>query len=154
MTIVWIILLLLLLFFLYLTDVSYHNSIFTPLPVFDKKIAILTLEDRDEEYVRCHNTSVTSYCKKHGYDYIFQKNKYPSNLPVYWHKLLFVQEHLPKYDYVLWLDSDTLILDDTIPLEHLIDGTHFYIGTDWYPFIESHRSFWKTYNSGIFMVRN
>lgn len=140
-----------------------------------KNIAILTLEDRDEEYIKCHNNSVNNYCNKHGYKYIFQE-KYPSDLPVYWHKLLFVKDHLIYYDYILWLDSDTIICNDNIRLEslllnemnemsgtnersginemnetdqkHKMSVTNIYIGSD-YP-----GGIFQAYCSGVFMIKN
>lgn len=95
-----------------------------------KKICILTLENREEEY-------------------IFQKN-YESELPIYWHKLLFCKEHLPNYDYILWLDSDTIIYNPEIKIESLLNDKHVYIGTD-YPYISS---IFCPYNSGIFIIQN
>jgi len=126
---------------------TYQDGFFIKETTLRKNVCILTLEDRDEEYVKCHNESVTNYCNKHGYTYIFQK-KYNSNLPIYWHKLLFVRDHLSEYDYVMWLDSDTIIYDDNIRLEVLLNDKHIYLGST-YP-----GTIFSEYNAGIFIIRN
>lgn len=112
------------------------------------KIAIITIENRESEYLKIHNKSISKYCKKFGYDYIF-KTTYDSDLPVYWHKLLIVKDHLKDYDYILWLDSDTIICNYDIQLELLIkNNKDIYIGYD-YPILLQ-----KVYCAGVFMLKN
>lgn len=114
------------------------------------KIAIITIETRDnlKDVVEVHNKSLNKYCSRYGYDYIF-KNSYKSDLPVYWYKMLIVKEYLPEYDYVLWLDSDTIICDYSVRLEWIIqEGKDIYIGRD-YPSFTS-----NVFCAGIFMIKN
>lgn len=130
-----------------ISNIKYDEFQFNQYPQ-KAKIAILTLEDRTAEYIECHHHSVKKYCDKHGYTYIFQP-KYDSKLPIYWHKLQFVKDHLKNYDYILWLDSDTIIYNDEIRLESIINGyNHLYIGADYPGHIVN------PYCSGIFLIRN
>ena len=84
-----------------------------------KRIAIVTAEDRDDEYIRLHDSNVFEYCTLHDYDYIRTTNCDKSESSTYWCKVNKVNVLLDEYDYVMWLDSDTIILNNT-PLESII----------------------------------
>jgi hypothetical protein len=119
------------------------------------KIAIITYDNRSTvKYLKLHNMSVDNYAKKHGYTYIYE-NKYKNSLqlPVYWQKLQFFQDVLAtgKYDYVLWLDSDTLITHPEVPLEYLIyfsKNASILIGRD-FPNAKT-----DAFCAGVFMIAN
>lgn len=112
------------------------------------KIAIVTLENRNTGYIEFHNKSIYKYCQKHGYDYIFLDN-YESDLSAYWKKILVVIQYLKEYDYVMWLDSDSIVCNYDIKLESILnDEYHIYIGRDYPSFVSN------VYCAGIFMVRN
>lgn len=122
---------------------SYYNN--NPIKA---KIAILTLENRDVGYIDIHNKSLLRYCQKHDYDYIF-KESYDSDLPIYWHKMLMIRDYLKYYDYVMWLDSDTIICNYDIRIESILNQKYdVYIGRD-HPAIVS-----NIYCAGIFMIKN
>jgi len=115
-------------------------------------IAIITLETRNSDMLSIHNNNVKEYCKLHDYVYIF-KNKYENELklPIYWKKLQFVNDVLENndFDYVLWLDSDTLIIDKTISLESILedsDNYSIYMGKD------LNTKF--NLNAGVFLIKN
>jgi len=116
-----------------------------------KKIKIVTLETRDMELLTLHNKNVSEYALKHGYEYLFLKeynNKL--KLPIYWSKIQLVLELLQDKtnDYVMWMDSDTMICHPEIPLEYIInqDDKSIYIGLD-YPATDR-------YNAGVFIIKN
>lgn len=85
------------------------------------KFAIVTFENRkNDEYIELHNNNMISYCKKWNYDYLFY-DKCEHN--VYWCKMHFVLDALKsgKYDYVLWMDSDTIIKNKNISLDLIVN---------------------------------
>ena len=51
-----------------------HKNNFVSLPMKKLKIAIITAENRNEEYIKLHDQSLTEYCKKYNYDYIRMVN--------------------------------------------------------------------------------
>ena len=116
------------------------------------RIAIVTLETRNLSFTDLHNKTVQNYCDRYGYTYIF-KTSYSNKvkLPIYWQKLQLVYELLPKYDYVLWLDSDTFICHPEIPLEYILKksgSASILIGKD-QPWTSS-----TVYCAGVFLIRN
>lgn len=76
------------------------------------KVLLLTFDNRKNlPYLKLHNEQLKLYSKKFEnitYEYVDICNK-----NVYWCKLYLVLERLKSnnYDYILWLDSDTIITD-------------------------------------------
>jgi len=117
------------------------------------KIIVSTLETRDLKCLDLHNKTVQYWCDKHGYTYDF-RNKYNNELklPIYWQKLQLIQDILNSdCEYVLWLDSDTIICHPEIPLEYVIDknkDVSIFINKD-YPCSKN-----EPYCAGVFMIKN
>jgi hypothetical protein len=117
------------------------------------KITIITLEDRPlSELLAMHNRSAQEYADYHGYEYRYL-DRFESPLPIYWKKVHWMSQVLEERaaDYVLWLDSDTIIARPRVPLSAIIaqdPEASIYIGRDW-PSMPM-----NTYNAGVFMIRN
>jgi ABC-type sugar transport system permease subunit len=140
--------------------IKYPNLFYTTKPAFTfdkninyerKNICIVTIETRKMKLLDLHNKNISDYVKLHNYRYIFKDN-YQSELPLYWWKLQVILEIFNEYgkdvDYVMWMDSDTIICHPEIPLELLLNlskNSSTFIGTDWEK---------KTLNAGIFIVKN
>lgn len=111
-------------------------------------IAVITIA-HGKEYQKCVKRGTKSkraYCKKHGYDFIFCKKSLDPSRKIYWSKILLALKVLenPSYKWVVWLDADTLIMNQDIPLEDLIDEkVNFCISQDW-----------NGINSGVFFIKN
>jgi hypothetical protein len=120
----------------------------------NKNITIVTMETRSFEALQYHNKNLEEYCLKHGYRYIFldlYENKL--KLPIYWKKIQLVQEillTLPSDEYVMWMDSDTMICHNEISLNVLIEDNEksIFIGNDFPNIITN------TYNAGVFIIKN
>jgi hypothetical protein len=111
------------------------------------KFAIITFENRkDSEYIDLHNKNVTDYCKKWDYEYLFYDQCIHN---VYWCKMYLVLDALKtgKYDYVLWLDSDTIIKNPNISLDLIVNkySSDIYVNLD-------HGD--SVYCAGVFMIKN
>lgn len=86
------------------------------------KIAIcsLSIGDKYKEKMTLGIKSKNLYCKKHGYDFIEDETVYDNTRPIAWSKILLIKKYLPYYDYVVWMDADTMIMNDNIKLENII----------------------------------
>ena len=128
-------------------------------------ICFVTLETRGdaERYVKLHNQSLKEYvahqnAKNHGHVYTYQfltkctPKKFPHNCNPYWCKLFAVREllHENQYDYVVWLDSDTVIANPDIDFANVLNGyqSHFFAGLDICP------DYYDRINAGVFAFRN
>jgi mannan polymerase II complex MNN10 subunit len=84
------------------------------------------------------------YCSAHGYQCIVRTDGFDPSRPVPWSKVLFLQQHLPEYDWVFWSDADSLIMNYPTLLESLVRTTADLILT---------RDI-NGLNSGSFLIRN
>ena len=127
----------------------YNNNRLT-IPVNKKnKILFITYDNRYvEEYIKVHNYNINKYVEKYGYKYIYY-NKCNEN--VYWCKIYMVLDALKKnsYDYVCWLDSDTIIKNFDIDIGNIINmfTSDIFIGSD-------NNSKFDLTNSGVFIIKN
>lgn len=113
------------------------------------KILFVTYDNRiDQKYLKLHNYNIESYVKKFGYEY-----KYYSNCEnnVYWCKIHIVLDALKtnKYNYVVWLDSDTVIKNFSIDIGDIFNmfGSDIFVGSD-------NNKRYNLINSGVFAVSN
>ena len=113
------------------------------------KILFITYDNRyNEEYVVIHNYNINKYVKKYNYEYKYFKY---CNNNVYWCKIDIVLNELIKniYDYIIWLDSDTVIKNFDIDIGNILNmySSDIFIGSD------NHSEFDIT-NSGVFIIKN
>ena len=111
---------------------TWNNNQMTLIRRIPLKICFITMESRkDLEFVELHNQNIKSYVdiqnqrndsRTYTYQFVDQCQLPNHKHNVYWCKLFLVQEALKsgKYDYVVWLDSDTLIIDHNIDLGDII----------------------------------
>jgi len=122
-----------------------------------RKIAFLTAEDRNLDYIKLHDWSFEEYCKKNGYEYIRLNNCEKSVATTYWCKIFKVNELLSsdKYDYVVWVDSDTIIVNKDVSVDSLISKygeKDIIIGIDLH--IVPELIILNMYNAGVFFIKN
>jgi len=87
------------------------------------KICIATLAIGKKYQLICApgTRSKRRYAKKHGYNFVLETSSLDPSRPPAWSKILLVEKLLPHYDWVFWVDADTVIMNDKIKLESLID---------------------------------
>jgi Protein of unknown function, DUF273 len=120
------------------------------------KIAFLTVIVNEvyANVVKFGTETKREYCAKHGYDFIYatknitncyelgtNRNRHPA-----WTKVTLASEYLSQYDYLFYSDGDTIIMNDTIPLETLIIPN--------YDFIVSSEVEYSGFNSGNWFLKN
>ena len=128
-----------------------------------KRICIITSYTdhiRWDDYGKCDYGDFASlnhheYSNKHGYSYIKEivKNDDYSNWHPTWIKIDVLKKYLPLYDYVVWVDSDAVFVNQDIKIEDLInDGVDLVI-----PKLEMDRvsgNMWTHTTTGFMIWKN
>ena len=115
----------------------------------NNRILIITFDNRPNiEYIKLHNKNLQDYCNKWGYEYQYYNT---CEYNVYWCKIYLVLQLLNtnKYDYIMWLDSDTIIKNPNIELNSIINNYHsdIFIGHD-------KNNYLTILNAGVFIIKN
>jgi hypothetical protein len=116
-----------------------------------EKILIISFDNRDNlKYIKLHNNNIKKYCKKHKNIYYKFINKL-INKNIYWNKLYLVLQELNsnKYDYVMWMDTDSFIINNSMSLHKIINlySSDILIGHD-------NLSFKNIFCAGVFIIKN
>ena len=110
-----------------------------------KKILVLTACDHNHEpLLEITKPVYEKYTERHGY-YFKKKDIINFNKPQSWFKIEALIEYGESdYDYILWCDSDTIILNPAFKLESIIDkNKDLYISQDNLGL-----------NCGVFLIKN
>lgn len=112
------------------------------------KIAVLSLAIGDlyKKAVYPSQQTKMTYCMRHGYDYIEDDSVYDETRPIAWSKILLIRKYLPKYDYVVWIDADAMIMDLSQKIEdklELMNGKDMMVLSDW-----------QMINTGVIFAKN
>ena len=110
-----------------------------------RRFAILTLCDANAGYI-CAASAANKrrYADLHGYDLIVSRTAADPSRPAAWSKILEVRKHLPRYDWLMFIDVDTLIMNPAVRLEDVADDSVDQV------LAADHNGV----NSGVWMVRN
>lgn len=112
----------------------------------DNRFAIITFENRKDKYTELHNKNIQNYCDKWNYKYFFY-DKCEDN--VYWCKMYMVLNALKSgdYDYVMWMDSDSVIKNNNISLNSIVNkySSDIFVTYD---------NKYSVFNAGIFIIKN
>eukprot|EP00613_Pedinella_sp_CCMP2098_P041141 CAMPEP_0171801136 /NCGR_PEP_ID=MMETSP0991-20121206/72086_1 /TAXON_ID=483369 /ORGANISM="non described non described, Strain CCMP2098" /LENGTH=306 /DNA_ID=CAMNT_0012412761 /DNA_START=324 /DNA_END=1241 /DNA_ORIENTATION=- len=103
---------------------------------------------RTSEMTRMSVHNKQRYAARHNYELITAgAGEIDPSRPPAWSKLLALRRHLPRFDYLLFVDVDTLVMNPDITLDELVarGGSNSDL-----IFTED----WNGVNSGVFMVRN
>jgi hypothetical protein len=115
--------------------------------LYAKANIIITTMSIGEEYINKTYLGIINkqnYANKYNYTFINYNYSLDANRPIPWSKILIIQKHLKDAEWIFWTDADSLIMNDKIKIETLIDNN--------YNFILS-RDF-NNYNTGQFLIKN
>lgn len=108
------------------------------------KIAVASIATHDmDELTKITWPNKLEYCRKHGYHGILQSQTWDY---LGFDKIIFINNLLNsnEYDWILWLDNDTLFTNFNKKIEDVIDNNfHFIMATDS-----------NGPNAGVFLVKN
>ncbi|CEG01893.1 Galactosyl transferase [Ostreococcus tauri] len=63
-----------------------------------------------------------AYADAHGYDFIVHADVIDGSTPTRsWSKLLAMRKHLPRYDFLLYVDVDAVVMNPETGLEDIVD---------------------------------
>jgi galactosyl transferase GMA12/MNN10 family len=111
------------------------------------RIAIVTLYDEGYQPIgKYSDPNKIAYAKKHGYDIILGHTTLDNSRPTPWSKIVALEKYLDKYDWLFWTDADSLIMNQEILLETLID--------DDFDLIISKETTLGNINTGNFLIKN
>jgi hypothetical protein len=120
------------------------------------KIAVCSLYINPwyRDIVKYGKKSMEIYCAKHGYDFIWETEDtidgvYDGSRPIPWFKILLLLKVMDKeYDFIVWNDADSQILDYDTKLESFIENDlgnrDILVAKDWM----------STLNTGTMFIRN
>jgi len=92
-------------------------SIYNP----DKKIAIISLYTPEiADYAKYSEQSIKDYCEKQGYTFYIYREKLEKESNPNWSKAQALLNHIDDHEYIIWMDSDTLIFNPEKTLESII----------------------------------
>lgn len=88
------------------------------------KIAILTMMIGND-YIKAMEPGMASkraYASRHGYELLVGGTEaWDRTRPIPWSKLRWIFKHVDDYDYIFWMDADTIIMNPSLTLEsHVI----------------------------------
>lgn len=85
------------------------------------KIGVIQLyDDGRKGYGDLTGEVAETYCATHGYTYIRYRELIDPTLIPTWNKLVAVLKELPRFDLVLWLDADALIVNPDHRIEDVL----------------------------------
>jgi len=86
------------------------------------KIAIgsLSIGEKYKNDTKYGRLTKINYCKKWGYDFIEDSSNTDKSRPLQWSKIKLILKYLSDYDYFVWIDADTLIMNQEISIESFI----------------------------------
>ena len=112
------------------------------------KIAIISLYDNGYTSIgKYSDWNKKAYAKKHGYDLYLHHELLDFSRPPAWSKIPAIEQHLNDHEWIYWSDADSLIMNDTIKLESLIDNNYDLV-------ITKEMAGWQSINTGSFLIRN
>ena len=96
------------------------------------KVIVLTgYDDNITELGEATDWSKREYAKLHSYDFHAERH-FPEGAHPSWWKLSNIRHAAREYDIVLWLDSDTVVTNPTIPVGQFADPAFVLIvSEDW-----------------------
>jgi hypothetical protein len=83
-------------------------------------IALMSFECPPADFSKVSFANKKKYCNIHNYDFLCFKDKLSSR-PASWIKILYLQKFLEKYDWILWTDADSYVIDGDRRIEEFVD---------------------------------
>jgi hypothetical protein len=96
-------------------------------------ICFMSIGDKYKSITKWSRQNKINYCNKYGYDFIEDETIYNPDKPIPWSKIPLILKYIDRYDYIVWIDADILIMNLDIKIEYYIDKYphDFVCGSDW-----------------------
>lgn len=87
----------------------------------EKKIGIVSLYTEEiSDYAIHSESSIKQYCQKQDYTFHVYRDNIDKNSSPNWSKAQALLNHINDHDYLIWMDSDTLIFNPEKKFEYII----------------------------------
>ena len=94
----------------------------SPIPSGKPKVGIVSLCDHNVDAICSASVAnKQAYADHHGYDVIVDGDLIDESRPTSWSKLLVMRKYLPYYDFLFYVDVDTVITNVDVKLEDVVD---------------------------------
>jgi hypothetical protein len=91
--------------------------------------------------------TIEPYARRHGYDLRLHSEVVDSSRPAPWSKIKILRDLVERYELVVWLDADLVIVDARVDLaSELEEGKLLYL-------VEHRGRDWQMPNTGVMMLR-
>ena len=97
-------------------------------------VCFMSIGEKYKEITSNSRKNKISYCTRHGYDFIEDESIYDTSKPIPWSKIPLILKYINKYDYIVWIDADILIMNLNITIESIIEKYQNFdiiCGSDW-----------------------
>jgi hypothetical protein len=100
-----------------------------------------------QSLLRLARRTIEPYAKRHGYELELHTDVVDASRPAPWSKIRILRQLVERYELVVWLDADLVIVDARVDLaSELEDGRFLYL-------VEHRHSDWRMPNTGVMMLR-
>lgn len=100
-----------------------------------------------ESLLRLARRTIEPYAERHGYELSLHTQVMDSSRPAPWSKIRILRELVERYELVVWLDADLVIVDARVDIaSELEEGRFLYL-------VEHRHSDWSMPNTGVMMLR-
>jgi hypothetical protein len=118
-------------------------------PVRKRKALCTTATGPFTELLEISLPTLDAYARRHGWELVVSDEDPADGRPIPWGKIPLISELLGRYDLIMWIDADAVIVDGSIDLAselrwrkhlYLVEHRHAPTGEE-------------TANTGVFMLR-
>jgi hypothetical protein len=103
---------------------------------------------RQEKLLRFARPTFEDYAARHGYDLDLRTEPLQHERPGQWNKILLLRELVDRYDLVLWIDADAVIVDPSKDIaDELEDWRFLYL-------VEHSYGRFQVPNTGVVLLRS
>jgi hypothetical protein len=87
------------------------------------------------------------YARRHGYELALHTRVVDESRPAPWSKIRILRDLVERYETVVWLDADLVIVDDRVDIARELDDGRF-LGL-----VEHRHPTWRMPNTGVMVLR-
>lgn len=116
-----------------------------------KKLCVVMAYTGNVDFIKMGDYSSLvnmEYCRQHGYGFRLYTEGFADDRHPSWSKILFVQDTLESYPWVVWMDADAIVTNPSIMVEKYIDDRFMLIGG------KQKYGGENAINFGVFLIRN
>lgn len=77
------------------------------------------------DVMRLSKANKVQYAQRHGYTFIDASDLLDASRPASWSKIVAVKHYLQEFEWVFWVDADTVITNSSIKVESLLPAEHY-----------------------------